>query len=226
MAKAWPPKDPDEVLDYTWEPTIDEGDTISSIDLVKVSGDVVIQSESTVDNMRVVMLSGGTDGEMCEFYGRCVTTGGRTFEETIYLPIVASNTASPWMGQFLAAFPGFADVTPASIAFWKTEADRMLEAHEACLADGFDLATMLLTAHYLTLAGLGTGTEAQAAAHAAGFKRLKSGTLELERAETKSDGGSLASTSYGTRAWAMIRPCVAGPRVSATGTWPVYPGCV
>ncbi|HTH10776.1 MAG TPA: DUF4054 domain-containing protein, partial [Acidovorax sp.] len=75
------------------------------------------------------------------------------------------------------------------------------------------------TAHLLCQNGLGSGTEAQMAAEGmGGFTRIKSGTLELERGSGSTSGGDWASTSYGQRLWPMIKGCVAGPRVTGTGS--------
>jgi hypothetical protein len=86
-----------------------------------------------------------------------------------------------------------------------------------------DLATMLATAHFLALAGIGAGAESEMAAQgASGFKRIKSGTIELERADSasSSDSGEWGATSYGSRLWPMLRACLAGPRVTGTGVLP------
>src|SRR5690606_13559406 len=85
------------------------------------------------------------------------------------------------------------------------------------------LATMLVTAHYLTEQGIGTGAESEMAAQGMGaFKRIKSGTIDLERADRaeSSDAGTWGATSYGARAWPMLKACIAGPRVTATGSPP------
>jgi uncharacterized phiE125 gp8 family phage protein len=90
MALTWTPKRPAAVLDYSWEVPVEEGDTLASASLTKVSGSVMIDSQSTIDNLRVAWLSGGVDGETAEFRGQATTTAGRTFDETIYLPIVTN----------------------------------------------------------------------------------------------------------------------------------------
>lgn len=83
----WPAKDPDEVLDYRWTPPLDSGDTISSITLDRISGDVV--TNTTVDDATgiTLILSGGSAGNNL-FRGLVSTTGGRTFEEYISLAVV------------------------------------------------------------------------------------------------------------------------------------------
>jgi hypothetical protein len=130
----------------------------------------------------------------------------------------------PTLSTFTAAFPSFPAVEQATYDLWLAQAVLITEPLESCLATRIDMATMMLTAHYLTLAGIGTGAESEMAAQGmAGFKSIRSGSLSLERAESAKGtaAGEYAATSYGLRAWAMISPCVAGPRVAGTG----YPAC-
>lgn len=216
---TWPAKDPDEVLDYSWIVPLDAGDTIATATLTKVSGSVVIDSQAQNATGLTAFLSGGTDGEIAEFIAFATTSGGRTFEETILLAVQASDSGAEFYGQLVAAFPAFAGVSPASVAVWHGQAVMLItESLTACLGSRADMATMLLTAHYLTLAGLGTGTEAQMAAQGmAGFKSIKSGSLSLDRGDISTKGGEMGTTSYGARAWAMISPCLTGPRVTGTG---------
>lgn len=129
--------------------------------------------------------------------------------------------APPSKATFVAIFPAFAAVSDEAYDFWSAQAALITEPMEACLADRMDLATMLVTAHNLTLSGIGTGTDAQMAAQgASGFTRIKSGTLELERGknDAAADMGEWGGTSYGQRAYPMLRACVAGPRVTGTGS--------
>lgn len=129
---------------------------------------------------------------------------------------------APDKAAFIAAFPAFAAIDDAPYALWSARAGRIVDQIATDLGDDADLAAMLLTAHYLTLQGLGTGTEAQLAAQgASGFIRFKSGSLELERSPQAAAGaGDMASTSYGAQVWAMLRPFFAGPRIAGTGIQP------
>lgn len=126
----------------------------------------------------------------------------------------------PTKAAFIEAFPSFTAVIDAAYDLWSGRAGRVIDGKEDCLGADADLAAMLLTAHYLTLQGFGTGAEAEMAAQGMGsFKSIKSGSLSLERGDTgSSSGGEFASTSYGQQAWAMIAPCVSGPRVTGTGS--------
>jgi len=83
----------------------------------------------------------------------------------------------------------------------------------------------------MTQAGLGSGTEAQVAANGlTGYKRIKSGQLDLERAG-KADSGAgnvpdeYAGTTYGQQYWYLLLKNRRGPRVATsaapTGGW--YP---
>lgn len=128
--------------------------------------------------------------------------------------------APPSKATFVALFPAFAAVSDEAYDFWSDQAVLITEPMEACLGERMDLATMLVTAHNLTLQGIGTGTDAQMAAQGAGsFTRIKSGTLELERSKNDAaEGmGEYGATSYGQRVYPMLRACVAGPRVTGTG---------
>ncbi|WP_284279023.1 DUF4054 domain-containing protein, partial [Sphingobium jiangsuense] len=83
----------------------------------------------------------------------------------------------PSKADFIAIFPSFAAVTDDAYAFWSAQAALVTGPMEGCLGAQMDLATMLATAHYLALAGIGAGAESEMAAQgASGFRRIKSGT--------------------------------------------------
>lgn len=129
--------------------------------------------------------------------------------------------APPDKATFLALFPSFAAVEAAAYAFWSDRAGRIIDPMQDCLGADTDLAAMLVTAHLLTLQGIGTGAEAEMAAQgASGFKSIKSGTITLERSDSTSATamGEYGATSYGVQVWPMLRACVSGPRVTGTGT--------
>lgn len=126
----------------------------------------------------------------------------------------------PDHATFIGIFPALAAVTEDQYAFWSAQAVLITEPIEGCLDARMDLATMLVTAHLLTLQGIGTGAEAEMASQGAGsFKRIKSGTLELERGDASSggEGGLYATTDYGRQVWPMLKGCLSGPRVTGTG---------
>lgn len=131
----------------------------------------------------------------------------------------------PDKATFTAAFPSFAAVADPTYDLWLADAVLVTEPLQDCLGARMDMATMLLTAHLLTLAGVGTGAESEMAAQGmSGFKSIRSGSLSLDRGESKSQGGIYASTSYGQRVWPMLAACLAGPRVTATGCLPTGDG--
>lgn len=132
----------------------------------------------------------------------------------------------PDKATFIGIFPAFAAVTDEAYAFWSAQAVLITQPLESCLGARMDLATMRATAHYLAQAGIGTGTESQMAAEgASGFKRIKSGTLDLERFDSSNaeDMGDWGTTSYGQQVYPMLKACLTGPRVTGTGA--VIGGC-
>ena len=93
----------------------------------------------------------------------------------------------PTKATFIAIFPSFAAVEDEAYAFWSAQAALITEPLQDCLGARMDLATMRATAWYLTDAGIGTGAESQMAAQgASGFKRIKSGLIDLEKADAAS----------------------------------------
>mgnify|MGYP001204610774 CR=1 FL=1 len=132
----------------------------------------------------------------------------------------------PTVDEFKAIFPAFAAVADEAYNFWSAQAVLITEPLQDCLGARMDLATMRATAWYLTDAGIGTGAESEMAAQgASGFKRIKSGAIDLEKADATpaQAAGIYGSNSYGVAFYAMIRPCIAGPRVTGTGA--VVGGC-
>lgn len=85
--KRWPYKDPDEVLDYEfdWSARLAD-DTISAVTWTVPAG-LTKDSQSVTGAVAVVWLSGGTDGEAYDIGCRVETAGGRTYDETIRLPV-------------------------------------------------------------------------------------------------------------------------------------------
>lgn len=96
MSSYWPPKDPDEILDYPfdWSPRGLDGDTIVTTTAVRQSGDVIISAHAAgeVEGVptglgTVTWLRGGSDGTESQILLRAVTTAGRTLEETVSIRI-------------------------------------------------------------------------------------------------------------------------------------------
>ncbi len=97
-----------------------------------------------------------------------------------------------------ARFPHFAAVADPVVQTALDEAALLVGADWASTPDA-RLGRLLLAAHILTLDGQGSGAEAAAAA-SGGFRRMRSGVLELERSDAADAApGVLGSTGYGRR---------------------------
>ena len=86
---AWPPKDPNEILDYQLQWVLDTGEVLLTSTFSIVDGTVTIDRSSfvTPENIATVWLLGGTIGEVCHVLNRVTTRGGRTYDETAKLRI-------------------------------------------------------------------------------------------------------------------------------------------
>lgn len=83
-------KDPDAVLDYTfdWEPWLTPAtDTITGVTWVPDDGLTVDSSQNTTTTA-TAFISGGTAGETLRLTCRITTAGGRTDDRTITFKIV------------------------------------------------------------------------------------------------------------------------------------------
>lgn len=88
-------KDPDAVLDYTfdWTAWLDAiGDTISTKSVAVTSGsdpasNIAVASSTVVGKTVVVWVSGGAAGETASLRCRITTVGGRTDDRTVYLKV-------------------------------------------------------------------------------------------------------------------------------------------
>jgi hypothetical protein len=97
-----------------------------------------------------------------------------------------------------ARFPGFAAVADAAVQIALDEAALLVGSGWTSAPDA-RLGRLLLAAHVLTLDGQGSGAEAAAIA-SGGFRRMRSGALELERPDDAgAEPGLLGSSSYGRR---------------------------
>jgi hypothetical protein len=90
---SWPPKDPDDVLDYTidWrndeDPLLEVGETIDTSTVTVAQGSVEVDSSSDDGSIVTIWLSGGVAGEVCKVRNRIVTTEGRQYDKTVTLRI-------------------------------------------------------------------------------------------------------------------------------------------
>lgn len=83
--KYFPPKDPDEVLDYVidWSDELTAvSDTITTSTWIVPLG-ITNDDETTTSTAATIWLSGGTDGTTYKLINRIVTAGDRTYESAI-----------------------------------------------------------------------------------------------------------------------------------------------
>lgn len=228
---AWPAKDPDAVLDYTFTIPLDEADTVASHTFTLASGTVAIDSESILAAVITAQLSGGAHGETSVFKAAWITTGGREDEEYITLPIIAADYVAlaltgyvePLPQHLIARYPAFADVPTATIQYWLTDAERFVD--ESWTEGDYAIALMALAAHNMASAGLGTDGAAVAGIPG-GVTRLKSGSLDVTFADSAASDritGALSSTRYGSEYAALRYRNKGGPRVTPTGALPYDP---
>lgn len=87
---TWPSKDPNENLDYQfdWSARLEDGEVISTSQVLLASGDVVLGVSSIVGESVVVWISGGTvDGSPSVVTNRIETNRGRIYDESARLRI-------------------------------------------------------------------------------------------------------------------------------------------
>ena len=87
MILSWPPKDPDETLDYgaDWSDPL-AGDTIA-LSAFTVPTGLTKQSEANTTTTATVWLTGGTLGANYEILNRVTTSGGRIMDQTFKLAV-------------------------------------------------------------------------------------------------------------------------------------------
>jgi hypothetical protein len=85
----WPPKDPDEILDYQVDWTDRLGEDTIATSAFTVPAGLTKDSESSTDTAATVWLSGGTLAASYEILNRITTAGGRTMDQTVKIRIKA-----------------------------------------------------------------------------------------------------------------------------------------
>lgn len=89
---VWPPKDPDEVLDYgvDWSERLN-GDTIStaSFTLTTAAGMTVDESQHDSNTISIATLSGGTAGLRGKVLCQITTADGQTLQQTATILVKA-----------------------------------------------------------------------------------------------------------------------------------------
>jgi hypothetical protein len=215
---AWPAKDPNEILDYSWTVALDAGDSITAHTATIVSGTATIQSSSAASGKVTAFITGGVDGQSVVIEMRATTAGGRVFEHSGQISIISS--ANAFEVAFKAAYPAFADTPREAIAYWH---DRALRVVDARFGDDQSHAAMLLTAHYLTIQGQGESAEAQRHAKFGGATSIKSGTLSInwDSSAGQAPKSRFEATRYGLEFLPLLRSYCGGPRITATGIAPL-----
>lgn len=126
------------------------------------------------------------------------------------------------LAEFQAIFTEFATVTQAQYDFYVVRAEQIITTE---FGDDQQYGTMLLTAHYLIIAGIGSGMEAQRVRNFGNADSIKSGDLALswKSGGSSSSGGGKKSTgsTYGDQVRDMVVATLGGPGVTATGAYPV-----
>lgn len=85
----WPPKDPDDVLDYSidWSAVLEaDGDTISGVVWTFPDG-LTKQSDSVEGSATFAWISGGADGARYSVGCRITTAGGRIYDRTMSISV-------------------------------------------------------------------------------------------------------------------------------------------
>ena len=230
---VWPSKDPQSVVDYQYTIPLDDGDTVTSYSLTKLTGTVNIDSDSRAGAVVTAWLSGGVDEETSVFRIAWSTTAGRDDDDVItlfvssheYEALLLTGYAKPLPPHLKARYPAFSAVDSGTVQYWLTDAERFVDTSwsEGDYAAGL----MSLAAHNMALAGLGTDN-ASLAGVPAGITAMKSGALSLNFTEASADArasGSFAATRYGQEYQRLLRINRGGPMVGDTGVVPVplYP---
>lgn len=88
MSLKWPPKDPDEVLDYQidWSKRVANTDAIVSSTWIVPTG-ITKDSDSFTDFATIIWLSSGTLDEEYTLTNRVTTTEGRTMDQSVDIKI-------------------------------------------------------------------------------------------------------------------------------------------
>ncbi len=92
MALAWPPKDPEEVLDYRidWTARLDSDSIVTSAWVIDgTDADLDEDSNSFATALTTIWLSGGNLSSVYYLTNHITTAGGRQMEQTVKLKVKA-----------------------------------------------------------------------------------------------------------------------------------------
>lgn len=124
---------------------------------------------------------------------------------------------APTADQLQAKYPAFAAVTDETVDLFIVDANRMVDT--TWTEGDYQTAIMLYACHLLTLAGYGTGGDAQVNAQGlAGFRSIRSGQLSLDRGSADANTGiptEFSGSIYGQQFWHLLRRN--RPRGAVTG---------
>jgi hypothetical protein len=230
MPKAWPAKDPDEILRYTYDATPDLADAeiiTSAAASLPVPAGAAIQGAASHDDKNVsVVIGGGTDGLEASIQIDFATSAGETFQTVIALPIASrigpvahpGDYTLPTAANLIAAFPEFSNVSGSVIKSYLARAATAVD--NSWNEPDFAYAQMLYAAHLMTLFGIGSSPEAASASSGMGdYRVLSSGSLRMERFDKASTG--YEATRYGREFRRLLRMNRGGPRTTgaAGGGW-------
>jgi Protein of unknown function (DUF4054) len=221
---SWPAKDPEAVADFRYNVALDEGDTLSTISITKLSGSVALDSQSSDASGITAWLSGGADGETAVFRVDWTTSGGRTFDDIITLPVVANEVsalaltdyAKPSPAHFIMRYPAFATVSPATIQFWLTDAERFVDT--TWIEGDYAAAIMAHAAWQMAKGGHGAGLAGEG--FGAGVTRFKSGAMDVtisDKVAGAAASGGVAAGIYEAEFIALRRRNFSGPRLVGCG---------
>lgn len=149
MSLKWPPKDEGETRAYgvNWGPLLGT-DTILTSNLVIVTGNALINSQTHDDTTMSCIISGGTNGSWTWFTNTITTAGGFTYEQSICLLIessacIAANPSTSSKSDIIqmafeeAGQPGYEfDATPEEVISNLRKLDALMAEWKA---DGIDL---------------------------------------------------------------------------------------
>jgi hypothetical protein len=225
---VWPSKDPQAVQDYEYTIPLDDGDSVQSYTFTKLTGDVVVDSDSRTGAVVTAWLSGGTEGETAVFRIAWATVGGRDDDDVITIAISSheyealeiTGYAKPLPPHLKARYAAFAAVDAGTIQYWLTDAERSVT--DAWTEGDYAAGLMSLAAHNMALAGYGTDASALASIPA-GVSRFKSASFEMaftDDAANARSNGALSSTRYGQEYANLLARNRGGPMIMATGTIP------
>lgn len=202
---VWPAKDPASVLDFTWTPPLDDGDTIVTFVPTVASGGITVTDPAPVlsGTKARMVVSGGTDMAIAVISMTVGTLGGDTHHEAGAIPII--DRSNETLMHFRMAYPAFAAVADGPIAYWLIQA---LTHIGNSWPEALRMrARAAYAAHKLVEAG------ALDTFAAAGITSFKSADFSLTFGASANLIGWNAS-QYGREYLALSRSAFAGPRLA------------